>query len=829
LEFRIFHSVAYPKDKKYPKDKIITNIIAPTNDRIAKITTPPKTNHQGGPGFSSSFPWSPAIFFNYGKIKKGKQEWWYNSFMAAKKRTKKKRTNCLPRRQAGKLLIALFAFLFFVFGFWFFIFKDLPSPTRLTSQPSPISTQILDRQGKLLYEIYADQNRLPIKLSDLPPHIKQATIAIEDKNFYKHHGFDPSGWLRASFNIVFHQKLQGGSTITQQLVKNSLLSPERTFRRKIKELVLSLATETLYSKDQILEMYLNQVPYGSVAYGVEAAAQTYFGKPAAKLSLAEAALLAGLPASPTVYSPFGAHPELAKERQKLVLQRMAEDKYINENEKLKMENEKLEFAPPKAAIRAPHFVMFVKEQLVEKYGQQQVEQGGLRVTTTLDLTLQEFAQKTIADSLKSLNFPKSLNVSNGAALVTNPKTGEILAMVGSKDYFAQDIDGNVNIATRLRQPGSAIKPINYALALMNHKITPTTVVNDQPTCFLVTNQKPYCPDNYDGQFHGPVQVRFALGNSYNIPAVKVLALNGINDFIATASAFGITTFKDPKNYGLSLTLGGGEVKMVDMAVAFGVFANLGERVNLISILKVEDYKGKVLEDNSQPATRNSLTSKRVIPQEVAYLISHILLDNNARSAAFGPSSYLVVKNHPEVSVKTGTTNDKRDNWTIGYNAEILVATWVGNNDNTPMSAVASGVSGASPIWNKIISKALEGKPQKWPSVPEGIVGASVCALTGTLPGDTNCPTRYEYFLADSPPSACSTCSTCATCPTSILINKLTHQPVSPGEIPNNQPLPDWVEYQDHPVITDPLGTAFCLDCPFPSPVQIRYPLSNWTN
>ena len=745
------------------------------------------------------------------------------------------------------LALLLCCFVALLLLTYFLVFNGLPSPKRLTSQPFPVSTQIFDRNGKLLYEIYAEEKRTPVKLEDLPDYVKQATIAIEDKNFYRHHGFDIRGWLRASFNIIFRQKLQGGSTITQQLVKTALLTPERTIQRKLKEFILALAVEALYSKNQILEMYLNQAPYGSVAYGIEAAAQTYFAKSAKDLTLAEAALLAGLPAAPTRYSPFGAHPELAKARQEQVLQRMVEDNYITEGQKLEIGNWKLEIALPKAEIKAPHFVMFAKDQLVEKYGQQVVEQGGLRVTTTLDLDLQEFAQATVVDSLNSLNSPKSLNVSNGAALVTNPKTGEILTMVGSKDYFAQDIDGNVNVTTSLRQPGSAIKPINYALALLNKKITPATVINDIPTCFLVTGQKPYCPENYDNQFHGPVQVRFALGSSYNLPAVKVLALNGLEDFIATASAFGITTFKEPKNYGLSLTLGGGEVKMTDIAVAFGVFANLGERVDLVSILKVEDYQGKVLEDNSQPVTRlpaeasaeagNSLTLKRIIPMEVAYLISHILLDNNARSPAFGSSSYLVVKNHPEVSVKTGTTNDKRDNWTIGYNQDILVAVWVGNNDNTPMSAVASGITGASPIWNKIITEALKDKPQKWPSRPEGVVGADVCWLSGTAPGDSGCESRYEYFLQDSPPNPLpqSGIPLRGTNPpkSPILINKLTHQPVQPGELEltEGQPLPDWVEYQDHQVITDPLGTIFCLDCTppppeiTPAPVQIKYPLS----
>jgi len=326
-------------------------------------------------------------------------------------------------------------------------------------------------------------------------------------------------------------------------------------------------------------------------------------------------------------------------------------------------------------------VMYVKDQLVEKYGQQQVDQGGLRVYTTLDLEIQEMAQAAVATEVAKLEKQK---VSNGAVLVTNPKTGEILAMVGSKDYFATDIDGNFNVTTSaLRQPGSSIKPLNYALAFEKRILTPASLVLDIPTCFKIAGQNDlYCPDNYDNQFHGATQVRFALGNSFNIPAVKTLALNGLENFIEQARKMGITTFKDPKNYGLSLTLGGGEVKMIDMAVAFGVLANAGQKQNLYALQKVEDYRGKVLEEHKFEEGEN------VISPEACYLVSHILLDNNAREAMFGSSSYLVVRNHPEVSVKTGTTNDKHDNWTIGYTPSFLTVVWVVNNNNKEMSAVA---------------------------------------------------------------------------------------------------------------------------------------------
>jgi len=672
------------------------------------------------------------------------------------------------------------------------ILRSLPSPKQLTTLPFPASTQIYDRNGKLLYEIYSEQNRVPVKLEELPQHLIDATLAIEDKNFYRHHGFDLKGISRAFFNIIFHRKLQGGSTITQQLVKNALLTPKRTLSRKVKEAILTTLTELLYSKDQILEMYFNQIPYGGTAYGIEAAARTYFNKSVKDLTLAETALLAGLPAAPTAYSPF-IHPDRAKARQEIVLTRMKELDMIDEDTFQKAKEEKLTFANPGNKIKAPHFVFYVKEKLVEKYGQRVVDQGGLKVTTTLDLAIQEFAQETVASEVAKL---KRAHVTNGAVLVTNPKTGEILAMVGSKDYFAEDIDGKYNVTTALRQPGSAIKPINYAVGLALKKVTPATVFADVPTCFT-GGPKLYCPRNYDGLFHGPVQLRFALGNSFNVPAVRMLALNGIETFIASASAMGLESLgqRDPSEFGLSLTLGGGEVRMTEMATAFGVFANLGVRKDLTAILKVEDRQGNTLEEF------HSSTGCRVLPMEAAYLITHILLDNNARSAAFGSSSWLVIKNHPEVAVKTGTTNDKRDNWTVGYTPSFVVAVWVGNNDNSPMGWVASGITGASPIWNKVMSFVLKDKKQEWPTKPAKVIGASVCNLTGAPPIEgENCERRYEYFIQGTIPKSKSLRQP-------IIIDKDTGWTVQPGEKQEN------VEWQEHPVAIDPLGTIICLDCP----------------
>ncbi|OGM03669.1 hypothetical protein A2124_03170, partial [Candidatus Woesebacteria bacterium GWB1_37_5] len=571
------------------------------------------------------------------------------------------------------------------------IFWGIPFPTKLGSQQVPVSTKLFDRKGVLIYEIYADKRSTPVELTDLPNYVWQSTIAIEDKDFYRHYGVSFTGVMRAIYKTAVERKLQGGSTLTQQLIKNTLLTPERTLRRKIREFALTLVAETIYSKNQILEMYLNQIPYGGTAYGIGAASELYFGKNAKDLSLAEASLLSGLPVSPSRYSPFGSRPELAKERQKLVLQAMIAEGYISQEEGDTALQEELKFAPA-TDFKAPHFALWVKEVLAEKYGEAVVEKGGLRVTTTLDLELQEFSETAVATEVAKL---KKLDVGNGAAIVTRPATGEILAMVGSKDYFAEDEDGKVNVILAERQPGSSIKPLNYALAIRDKKITASSVLADVPTCFTVAGTSLYCPKNYDGGFHGGVQARFALGNSYNIPAVRVLALNGIENFIDFAKEMGITTWNDPSKYGLSLTLGGGEVRPYDMAEAFGVFANGGIRQPLIAILKVQDWKGEVLEEVD--LDKIELSGKRVLEPETTFLISHILQDNNARSAAFGATSFLNVKNHPEVSVKTGTTNERKDNWTIGFTPYAVVATWVGNNDNSKMSGAVSGISGASPI------------------------------------------------------------------------------------------------------------------------------------
>lgn len=703
------------------------------------------------------------------------------------------------------------------------LLKDVPNPSKLTKNPAPVSTKILDRNGSLLYEVYTEQNRTPIKIKDLPPYVAQATIAIEDKNFYHHHGLDLTGIIRAAINTFSGKRLEGGSTITQQLVKNTLLSDRRrTITRKIREAVLSLATEIVYSKEQILELYLNHAPYGGTAYGIESASHLFFNKSSKDLSLAEASLLAGLPQSPSKYSPFGSNPELSSNRQSQVLRRMVEDEYITQKQADEAKTTKLNFSPKASTIKAPHFALMVRDLLVEEYGEDKVNLGGLRVTTSLDLTLQDYAQASLSAEIKKLS---KLKIGNGAALITKPSTGEILAMIGSTDYFDTKNDGNVNLTMRLRQPGSSIKPLNYATALLNGW-TASTVYLDTPTCFNVSGQKQYCPKNYDNSFHGAVQLRFALGNSYNIPAVKQLAINGIEGFIATASAMGITTWTDPSRYGLSLTLGGGEVYMTDMAVAYGTFANLGVTVPLNPILKVENYTGEILRERriddeqdyvqalhqdwqtffKSKSENSNLNRKDVrvsLPEEVSYIISHILLDNNARVGSFGTNSQLVIPNRT-VSVKTGTTNDLRDNWTIGYTPEYLVATWVGNNDNSPMSFVASGVTGASTIWNTLMKRVLKNEPNHFPIKPDGIINKDVCTLTGLIPTpDTPCETRSEIFVKDVYPPF--------NYPSKrqIWVRRSDKYPLLPGDTTVD------LDLEEHLVVTDPFIKDFCLDCAYP--------------
>lgn len=601
---------------------------------------------------------------------------------------------------------------------------ELPSPNRLTSFDQPLTTEFYDRNGKALYRLYEGKNRSLIPIDELPLNLLQATVAIEDKNFYKHNGIDPMAIARAVYHNYSKEKLEGASTITQQLIKNSLLTPERTYLRKIKEIILSVWAESIYSKEQILSMYLNNAPYGGTNWGVEAASQSYFGKSARHLSLAESAYLAGLPASPSEYSPSGSNPQLGKLRQKEVLKKMVENKFITEDEEKQALNEILDLKPQAIDLLAPHFVMYVKNYLEDKYGPVTVAQGGFKVYTTLDLGLQEQVSRIVSEEVDIL---ANLNVSNGAAMVTDPKTGQILAMVGSRDYNYPGF-GNYNVTTALRQPGSSIKPVTYVTAFKKG-YSPGNTVLDTPVVFSDRWGNSYAPVNYDGLFHGPVSIRTALASSLNIPAVKILATIGVDPVVQTARDLGITTFTDPKRYGLSLTLGGAAVKMVDMMSVYGTFSQLGVVHPITPILKITDSNGNILEGYKP-------SGQQVIQSELAYMITNILADNNARALAFGTNSLLNIKG---VAAKTGTTDSKKDNWAFGFTPDFVVGVWVGNNDNSPMDqALTSGITGATPIWNRIMRGLLALDPNTDFPRPQGIVdvvidGRRDIAASGILP------------------------------------------------------------------------------------------------
>lgn len=603
------------------------------------------------------------------------------------------------------------------------LLQNLPNPNTLKQDPFPQTTKIYDRNHHLLYQFYANQNRTLVKLSNIPKALQEATIATEDKNFYSNPGFDVIAIIRAGLTDLRGDRIQGGSTITQQLIKSAFLTSDQTVHRKIEELVLSFWTEHVYTKDQILEMYFNLVPYGGTAWGVEAAAQTYFGKNVKDLDLAQSAFLAGLPQAPSEYSPFGTTSTLWKSRQKEVLSHMKDLGYITKPQYDSAVAEQLVFQQPDTPLRAPHFVMYIKDLLIQKYGLSLVEKGGLSVTTTLDLSLQEKAENIVTDEVSKDAY---LSLSNGAAVIANPKNGDILAMVGSANYNNPDW-GNVNIATSLRQPGSSIKIVTYAVAL-SKGYTPATTIDDTPISFPGAIY-PYTPVNYDGQFHGRVTIRQALANSFNIPAVKLLNSVGIDSFVDMGRKLGISHLEDADNYGLSVTLGSADVTMLDMTTAYATLANLGDRVDLNPILQVTDSKGSVLEEKD-------VNSHAVLDKGVAFQIGDILADNQARSWEFGPNSPLKIDGH-HVSVKTGTTDNKRDNWTIGYTPNYVVTVWVGNNDNTPMSqALASGITGAAPIWHGIMSTLLQGKTDPPLAVPTDVIAKA-------------CQGHEEYFVSGS--------------------------------------------------------------------------------
>ena len=589
----------------------------------------------------------------------------------------------------------------------FFLSKDLPNPNQLIEREIAQSTIIYDRSGEnILYEFHGEEKRTLINLSEIPDHAEQATIAIEDKNFYKHKGVSFLAIARTIITNVLYGKKAGASTLTQQFVKNSLLTSEKKYSRKIKEMIIAQRIEKKFSKDEILQMYLNEIPYGSNAYGIEAASQKYFGKPAKDLVLAESAILAALPQAPSRYSPYGPNKDLLIGRQRYILDLMQEQGYINEEEKEEAKNYQLIFKGPETNIIAPHFVMYVKEVLSEKYGTKEVEQGGLKIYTTLDLEKQKIAEEAIKNRVEE-NVSK-FNANNASLVAIDPKNGQVLAMVGSKDYFNQEIDGQVNVALRLRQPGSSMKPLVYA-ALFKKGFNPNSILYDVITNFSASG-KAYEPNNYNGQESGPISIRKALAGSLNIPAVKALYLAGINNVIDLAKEAGYSSLTDPDNYGLSLVLGGAEVRLLEHVNAYSIFAREGEISPINIILKVEDKNGKILEEFQE-------RKKKVLEPNIAKMINSILSDNSARSFVFGERNTLTLENRP-VAAKTGTTNNFRDAWTIGYTPSLVAGVWVGNNDNSEMKRGADGSVIAAPIWNEFMKNALQGTPVENFSEPQ---------------------------------------------------------------------------------------------------------------
>jgi 1A family penicillin-binding protein len=586
------------------------------------------------------------------------------------------------------------------------ILIDLPNVNEIYNPPR-LSTKIFDRNGVLLYKFYEGENRTWVAIDKIPKTLIDATIAVEDKDFMTHKGISIKGILRAGFyNLINNQKIQGGSTITQQLVKNVFLSSERTWERKIKEMILAIMVEKKLSKMQILERYFNQVPYGGEIYGIQEASWKFFDKNVWQLTDAQGSYLAGLPAAPSSFLPTKNNGDYAKIRHNHVINEMLRGGFIDQDKAFEMREEDLEVINNKIDILAPHFVFYIKKYIMEKFGLSNFERQGLKIKTTLDINQQKMAENIVKDEVDKV---KKLNISNGAALAIDVKNGDILAMVGS-------VNGDYNVTTALRQPGSAIKPINYLLALQKGRSV-SSIIDDAPTSYYIPGQDAYTPQNYGNKYFGPVTLKTALASSLNVPSVKLLNQNGVENMIDLAESMGINTWKDRKRFGLALALGSGEVKMIELAEAYEIFANLGEKVKLNPILEIENYLGEIIYEKQ-------IEKEKVVEPKYAYLINSILSSNEARAPVFGLNSQLNIKGST-VAVKTGTTNNLRDNWCIGWTPSLLVSVWVGNNNNEPMSQVASGVSGATPIWNKIMKNLIKNKNETW-EIPKEVYKTKVC-------------------------------------------------------------------------------------------------------
>ncbi len=591
----------------------------------------------------------------------------------------------------------------FIIGLFAWYSKDLPEPGKIMDRSIALSTKIYDRTGEeLLYEVHGPENRTLISIEDIPQHVIDATIAIEDKNFYSHKGISLWGIIRGQIMPRLQGKrTQGGSTLTQQFVKNAILTNERRLSRKIKEWILSYQIEKKYDKQQILEFYFNEIPYGGSVYGVEAASRYYFDKSVEDITIAEAAILAALPQAPTAYSPYGSNKDVLINRQHTILNLMVDQDYIIEEQAESAKQQELVFKKRAEQIKAPHFVMYIRELLEEKYGTTLVEQSGWKIITSLDWKAQELAQAAI-DEIAPQNL-ENYEANNAALVAIDVNTSEILAMIGSKDYFDDDIDGQVNVVLANRQPGSSMKPLAYLAAFMKG-YRPETILFDLVTNFAAAGEA-YIPHNYDLEERGPIPMRQALAGSVNIPAVKTLYLAGIDNILDLTTKFGYTTLSDRSRFGLSLVLGGGEVKLLEHTNAYATFAREGVYKETVPILKIEDSSGKVIEENTENKGR------RVVEKNFTRILSDILSDNGSRAFVFGENNYLTLGARP-VAAKTGTTNDYRDAWTIGYTPDLAAGVWVGHNDSSEMKRGAAGSNVAAPIWNKFMREVTQDMPIK---------------------------------------------------------------------------------------------------------------------
>ncbi len=680
-----------------------------------------------------------------------------------KRRSKKTRVIFLIIKFGAILFLLGLGFLVFLF---FYYTWDLPRPEKFTETPFIQSTRIYDRTGKvLLYDIYGEEKRIIVPFEKISDNLKNAVLTSEDARFYSHHGVDIKSIIRSVLTNLTNPKnaFRGTSTITQQLIRSVYLSPQKTLERKIREMVLSIEMERRYSKDQIFDWYLNKIPFGSNTYGIEAASQTYFHKPATDLSIAESAALTALIPAPSYYSPYGYHKDLLLQKKDYILGRMHQFGYINDKQLMEAKKESLNFSDALTPIKAPHFVMYVKKYLEEKYGEDALKEKGLKVYTTLDWELQDYAEQVIKEADKT---NVQFNANNTAMVVIDPKTGEILSLIGSKDYFEKSypkgcetqpngsclFDPKFDVATMgLRQPGSSFKPIIYATAFKKG-YTPNTVLWDTKIEFN-TNCNPdasqekdangancYHPQNYDGLNRGMVSLRSALSQSLNIPSVELLYLVGLKESLKTAQNLGITTLNEPDRYGLSLVLGGGEVTLLEMTSAYGVFATEGLKIPPVSILKIEDSNGNIIEENQKEPIK-------VLDTQVARNINDILSDNNARAPIFGVSNALYFNNY-QIAAKTGTTQYFNDAWTIGYNPSFAIGVWVGNNNNASTNK-KTGIGLAAPIWRKVMERLITSRPKETFVKPEPIQNINPILLGQFPPEDQ--PHSILHYIDRSDP------------------------------------------------------------------------------